>query len=396
MARVLFVQPSFQPPGGGNGVAAWMLQALVAEHEVTVLTWHALGLDEVNAFYGTSLKRSDVRVRQMPAATRSLVERIPTSMSLMRSALLSSQAQRFAQDFDVTVTANNEAHFGRPNVQYVHYPAYLRPRPLVDIRWFHHPAALLDFYYWLADRLSAISRERILASRTLVNSDWTGRRFTEIHGGPTETLYPPIPAEFPDIPWEAREATGFLCIGRIAPEKWVDRAIDIVGRVRRAYRDAHLHLVGSPGERPYYRRVMARVRTLDWVRVHEHITRDEVIELIAMHRYGVHAMVDEHFGMGPAEMVSAGCLVWVHDSGGQVEIVGGDSRFTYTTVDEAVQKILRVLADPDAQRTARAALADRRRLFSIERFQARVREVVREMVETTRSAHLLQGRDRGA
>ena len=32
MKRVLLVQPSMQPPGGGNGVAAWVLQALVAEH----------------------------------------------------------------------------------------------------------------------------------------------------------------------------------------------------------------------------------------------------------------------------------------------------------------------------------------------------------------------------
>ena len=39
MKRVLLVQPSMQPPGGGNGVAAWVLQALVAEHRVTVLSW---------------------------------------------------------------------------------------------------------------------------------------------------------------------------------------------------------------------------------------------------------------------------------------------------------------------------------------------------------------------
>ena len=39
MRRVLLVQPSMQPPGGGNGVAAWMLQALAREHHVTVLSW---------------------------------------------------------------------------------------------------------------------------------------------------------------------------------------------------------------------------------------------------------------------------------------------------------------------------------------------------------------------
>ena len=30
--RVLLVQPSLQPPGGGNGVAAWVLQSLVGVH----------------------------------------------------------------------------------------------------------------------------------------------------------------------------------------------------------------------------------------------------------------------------------------------------------------------------------------------------------------------------
>jgi glycosyltransferase involved in cell wall biosynthesis len=379
VARILFVQPSFQPPGGGNGVASWMLQALVAEHDVTVLTWRALDLDEVNHFYGTSIDRSSVRAMQVAAPLRWMVEAVPTPMSLMRSALLTRAARPVASAFDLTVTANNEAEFGRPNVQYVHYPAYLRPRPLVDLRWYHHPGIMLDFYYWLADRLSRTSRARILASRTLVNSNWTGSRFAFLHGGASETLYPPIATEFPDVPWEAREE-GFLCIGRIAPEKWVDRVIDIVAAVRRMRPGVLLHLIGSPGERPYYRRVMARVREQDWIRVHEHIGRDDLVRLIATQRYGVHAMVDEHFGMGPAEMVSAGCLVWVHDSGGQVEIVGGDPRFLYTTVDEAVRKILAIMEDPGAQRAAREALAGRGRLFSVERFQGRVREIVREML----------------
>jgi len=35
--RLLFVQPSLQPPGGGNGVAAWMLQALKDDYDITVV-----------------------------------------------------------------------------------------------------------------------------------------------------------------------------------------------------------------------------------------------------------------------------------------------------------------------------------------------------------------------
>ena len=45
MKRVLLVQPSMQPPGGGNGVAAWVLQALVRECQVTVLSWKPVEID---------------------------------------------------------------------------------------------------------------------------------------------------------------------------------------------------------------------------------------------------------------------------------------------------------------------------------------------------------------
>ena len=37
--RLLFMQPLLAPPGGGAGVAAWMLQALREEHEITLLTY---------------------------------------------------------------------------------------------------------------------------------------------------------------------------------------------------------------------------------------------------------------------------------------------------------------------------------------------------------------------
>ena len=51
-------------------------------------------------------------------------------------------------------------------------------------------------------------------------------------------------------------------------------------------------------------------------------SRDEVRALMATHRYGIHGMREEHFGMAPAELARAGCIVWVPRGGGQMEIVG--------------------------------------------------------------------------
>lgn len=61
-SRILVVQPSLQPPGGGNGVCAWMLQALRDEHALALLTWKPVDLGPVNRYFGTSLRSTDLAV----------------------------------------------------------------------------------------------------------------------------------------------------------------------------------------------------------------------------------------------------------------------------------------------------------------------------------------------
>ena len=73
---------------------------------------------------------------------------------------------------------------------------------------------------------------------------------------------------------------------------------------------------------------------------------------MATHRYGIHGMREEHFGMAPAEMARAGCIVWVPRGGGQMEIVGREPVLMYDSEDDAVEKIVE-----DARRSGRAAAA---------------------------------------
>jgi glycosyltransferase involved in cell wall biosynthesis len=113
-----------------------------------------------------------------------------------------------------------------------------------------------------------------------------------------------------------------------------------------------------------------------WVLLHENLSRDELVQLVSNHRYGIHANVDEHFGIAVAEMIKAGCIVFVHNSGGQVEIVGGDERLAYQTKDEAAQKIMRVIDNPNEQDSLRNYLHSRKGLFSAETFMRQIREIV--------------------
>ncbi len=355
-----------------------MLDAIRGQHDLAVLPWTTLDLREVNRFYGTSLRREDVIVEPLPAWMRAVAKILPARIDLVKHALLRRAAVSVAGRYDVLVSANNEADLGRAGIQYIHYPTYLRPRPADDLRWYRAIPLLLPFVLWLADRLAGFSVDRMKRNVTLTNSDWTGRAVQRLHGIPTRTLYPPVATRFPDVPWSQRRE-GFICLGRFAPEKELDRVIDIVAGVRRSVPHATLCLVGTPGPTTYYRHLRDRERTADgWLSLHENLSRAELLELIPRFRYGIHGMSAEHFGLAPAEMASAGCIVFVPSGGGQVEIVGGDPRLVYETVDGAVAATTRIMRDPAEQRALSEMLKTRAQLFSVERFVSTFREIVEQ------------------
>jgi hypothetical protein len=62
--------------------------------------------------------------------------------------------------------------------------------------------------------------------------------------------------------------------------------------------------------------------------------------------------------------------------------VGADDRLLYSTVEEAVTKIVRTMSDPNVQRSLRDRLASRKELFSTDHFTLRIQELVRHFGQT--------------
>jgi glycosyltransferase involved in cell wall biosynthesis len=165
----------------------------------------------------------------------------------------------------------------------------------------------------------------------------------------------------------------------------MDWVVIMLGRVReKGFRGIHLHLVGTreqgrPGTQ-YYKALLGLVAAnREWVHLHENLSREDLLDLMGSCRYAIHALKDEHFGMAPAEALLSGCVPFVHNSGGQVEIVGEDPRLCYGD-DDATQKIGAVLASQELQGSIRASLAARRALFSVENFMEGIRDAVRSAV----------------
>jgi len=379
--KVLLVQPSLQPPGGGNGVAAWMLQALVREHHVTVLSWRPVEIGPINRFFGTALHSSDFDTMVVPRAWRAAPDLLPVPAALIRSGLLMRYARRLTGGFDVIVGVHNETDYGRRGIQYVHYPTYLRPRPQVDFRWYHGMAPVLSRYYQLADWAAGFSPDRMKANLTLANSNWTASNLHRFLGIDAQTLYPPVVTGGSPLPWRQRERA-FLAIGRVSPEKEYERIIRILARVRRELPDITLTIVGTWDRytKAYHQHLEQVVATVtpahSWVTFRHNLTRGEVQGLVSRYRYGIHGMREEHFGMAPAEMMCGGMLVWVPKGGGQVEIVGGEPALLYETEEGAANTIVRTITDPGEEARLREMLAGRADVFSVNRFVAAVQQIV--------------------
>jgi glycosyltransferase involved in cell wall biosynthesis len=263
-------------------------------------------------------------------------------------------------------------------MQFVHYPRLDSERPAVDLKWYHRCSPLLRAYRTGALRLTGFSTARMRRNLTMANSAWTAGRLRAVHGIGALVVPPAVPAPWSAVPW-AERADGFVCVGRLAPEKRIELIIDILARVRARGHAVHLHVAGSSDDATYGASIRRRIAAhADWVSLEENLSRQALGALITRHRYGIHGMEAEHFGMAVAEMVTAGCVVFAPAGGGQREILGGDERLLYRTPAEAADKIAAVLVDGAQQQALRETLAARAADFSPQRFTETIRRLVDE------------------
>jgi glycosyltransferase involved in cell wall biosynthesis len=212
---------------------------------------------------------------------------------------------------------------------------------------------------------------------TIANSSFIAGRIRQVHAIDPMVVFPPVTSDFPEIPWGQRQK-GMIAVGRLNGCKRWEMAVAIVEEVRRRGQELTLTLIGHGDDLSYQQLLQRLAATRPWFRIRSNLTREELQVAVASHRYGIHTMEDEHFGMGPAEILRAGCLLFAHNSGGPVEILGGESRLLFDDVAQAVDKIERVLRNDALEAELRARLDERRSLFTAQTFCASVRRIVDE------------------
>ena len=373
--RVAVVQPVMVPGGGTEAVTTWTIEALKNQYEVSLVTFSRINHDILNSFYGADL--SDGQFSMVHAKLPPLLDRTNRFL-LLKDHLMMRYCKSVRDRFDLFISVGGVMDFGTPSIQYM---ALAPGSTLVKVlerdpsvpAWYHQ---FKRTSMRLAKLVSGSSTDRVLQNTTLATSHWVGKLTQRLYGIPRyEVVYPPVNVAPAKVPWDARE-DGFLCVARISPEKQIERAVEILERVRAKGFNPSLRIIGRQ-DNPRY---LERIRQLSnenssWMSLHDALPRNELGPLMGQFRYGINAASDEPFGIALAEMVSAGCLVFVHNSGGQTEIVQNPA-LTYDDTNDGVSKITNLLENNTLQESLRSELANREQVFSTQAFCENMRGVV--------------------
>lgn len=355
----------------------WIMESLQFDHAVELITVGDPDIRALNECYGTNIIVG--RVSVFPVSIPAFLKE---RFDVLRGQLLARRFREISSRYDLTISAYNVLGLKSKGIQFIgdfSFDDDLRRR--FDQRsggWrgFLDRSALLRAPYLFLGRLiSKNALEGWEKNITIANSSWAAGILKEAYGITAKVIYPPVAGKFTELPWDRRE-NGFVCVGRLVPEKRIERILDILEEVRSTHPDIHLHIIGTSSDLRYqaFLKDLCR-RKGGWAIFEGGLFGDRKNRIIAGHKFGIHGRLNESFGIAPAEMAKAGCLVWVPNGGGQVEIVN-DPRLIYADHHDASTKITTVINDPGLQEDLRAHLRKQSEYFSPERFIQEVKGVV--------------------
>ncbi len=370
--------------GGSETGALWTAEALKRDYDVSLVTGGRVDLAGLNQYYGTNLDTGVVKILEV---------RLPLGLERsakfagLSGALFARACRRLAPRFDVVTWHYNPCDLGVPLIQFVADFSFapklqqaIHPSITTTRRWWYGDTALRRAYLGLCHRLDPAWSGNWHKNITVANSQWTAGVLEKQFGlTARRVLFPPVPGSFPAVSWKERE-NGFVCVGRVVPEKRMDAVIGILRLVRERGHDLHLHILGDLDDSPFGKKVRALAsRHRDWLFLEGRVVGTAKRRLMARHRFGINGCAGEAFGIAVAELVKASCITFVPDGGGQIEIVD-HAALTFQGDDDGVNKIVRVLEDRSLQEALAGHLRERSRELSTGRFQETVRSLVGEFV----------------
>lgn len=174
----------------------------------------------------------------------------------------------------------------------------------------------------------------------VINSEYTARMFYDFYGKKLDVIYPSN--SMTDILNVSAKKTpkSIIYLSRIAKDKKPHLMLELA----REHKDYHFYILGSINEtNPYYQYLRNKINSINLKNVELliNLPYEKVVNYLARSEYYVFFAENEHFGITTVEAVLNQCIPFVHNSGGQKEIVPFDElRFEYDTLNESFEKLI--------------------------------------------------------
>lgn len=371
MKRIAFFHPIVSR-GGGDAVFLNMVESLQDDYEIDIFTISDPDFHSLNNYFDISVDPTALTVRRLNPLGKilnyssSILKRTTgTWLGRIHASFFGRIANRFRDEYDLMISTGDFPFYG-PSIQYIHFPRFGRPKIKSKIE----PDTLYrNTYDRVCQRVAGFDVEKMGDSTIVTNSEWTAGVVEDIYGEKPKTVYPPVNVSgFSSTPWNERES-GFISVGRIERSKNILRTIEIIKGLRNQGHDVHLHVIGSPSDKRYYKKVKNEIEKKEFLYLEGEMSREKLLKLISTHKYGIHGMEHEHFGIAVAELVAGGTIPFVHDSGGPREIINHNKDLLYKGEEDAINKIERVLCEEDKRKEIHEDLPDIKQEYGRKRFQ---------------------------
>lgn len=281
------------------------------------------------------------------------LDRMPDFLSYLAQLLNTFHAERIAEPYDFYYIFYNGFLVppGTPHLRYLSGPPLLPQLFATRPGWRGVPARTGHWLYQHLLYRFFPAYEVHRGDHYVINSQYTARLFEEAHGLRLPVVNPPIDVSSRSFePGDLAQRDTITFFSRVAGYKRPEMVIDLAARF------PHLRCVimGSVPEQraAYMESLKERARARGREDIVFLITPDNerVRQELARTRFFVFPALNEHFGMATPEAIASGAVPFVHDSGGQREIVP-DERLRFSDA-EFFSKFEALLRCSDAELNA--------------------------------------------
>lgn len=253
-----------------------------------------------------------------------VIEKLPNSFRYLAWIANTINGDKFRQEFDYFYMFYNGLLLsnGTPHVRYIPGPPLLPQLEVVRPGGMGIP---FRFFRWLYQRLFRKIQpayELHEDSNYVTISRFTSSLFKEAHGVDLPVIYPPIDMEGRDFHFSdlnRRDTLTFF--SRIVDYKRPEMVLDLANK----YPDMRSVIMGgvSSHRRPYFEELQRRAKKMGMTEIIflANPSNQRVQDELARTRFYIFPTINEHFGITTVEATASGAIPYVHDSGGQKEIV---------------------------------------------------------------------------